>query len=132
VYRTCPPASSEPSKICFPSLGGQPITSATAYRDLIIAVIAALTIRTHFSMSRYYILTDRHGVRLIEAAEVDESHPSKMHFAAGAKITSFDRRELLWWSPVEASLPGPYENFHPWPHGPRARGFDAESPFEEP
>lgn len=34
-----------------------------------------------------------------------------VRFVSGAAMTSFDRHELLWWSPVESSPPAPFANF---------------------
>lgn len=83
-------------------------------------------------MSRYYILTEHRGVGFIDAAEVDESHPTKIRFALGAVATLFDRSELLWWSRVESPLPGPFENFAPSPRGHPAGGFSALFPQDAP
>jgi hypothetical protein len=80
-------------------------------------------------MSRYYILTERNGVEIVEATRVDESDPFRIRFAIGSGITSFDRNELLWWSSVESPPPAPFANFDQL-HDAHPRGvLSAQSPL---
>lgn len=58
-------------------------------------------------MKRYYVLTEKSGVEIIEASIVDEFSPSRIEFVNGAANRSIDRFELVWWGPVDAALPGP-------------------------
>jgi hypothetical protein len=61
-------------------------------------------------MSRYYVLTEREGVGVIEATTVDESHPFALRFIHGSKIDEFDRHDLLWWSAADSQAPAPFAN----------------------
>lgn len=61
-------------------------------------------------MSRYYVLTERDGVGVIEATTVDESHPFALRFIHGSKIDEFDRHDLLWWSAADSQPPAPFAN----------------------
>ena len=62
-------------------------------------------------VKRYYILTEKSGVEIIEASIVDEFSPSIIQFVNGAASRSIDRFELVWWGAVEAAPPGPFERF---------------------
>lgn len=61
-------------------------------------------------MSRYYVLTERDGIAVIEATAVDESHPFLIRFSAASKVAEFDRHDLLWWSAVDSQPPAPFSN----------------------
>lgn len=52
-------------------------------------------------MKRYYILTSKPGLGIIEADSVDEGDSSHVRFIAESKVETFSRDELLWYSPVE-------------------------------
>jgi hypothetical protein len=82
-------------------------------------------------MSRYYILTERNGVEIVEATRVDESDPFRIRFAAGSGITSFDRNELLWWSSVESPSPAPFANFDQLHDAHPRGGLGAHSPLNK-
>ena len=62
-------------------------------------------------MNRYYILTKRDGVKVVEASAVDEFDPFTIRFVADSGASSFDRQELLWWSPVLSSPSAPFSHF---------------------
>jgi hypothetical protein len=83
-------------------------------------------------MSRYYVLTERDGIGVIEATAVDESHPFLVRFSAASNGAEFDRHGLLWWSAAESQPPAPFSNLgalsHPLPtYAPG--GFSGHTPW---
>lgn len=61
-------------------------------------------------MSRYYILSDRDGLKIIEASAVDEADPLTVRFI-GKTTTTFHRHDLLWWNMVESAPQPPFASF---------------------
>ena len=79
-------------------------------------------------VKRYYILTEKSGVEIIEASIVDEFSPSIIQFVNGAASRSIDRFELVWWGLVDAALPGPFGHIGRVPD-PRSLANSVTEPF---
>ena len=81
-------------------------------------------------MNRYYILTEREGLRVLGAAAVDESIPFLIRFLGDTGTESFDRHELLWWGAVESSPAAPFSDFGPDPFADSRRSAKPPSPWD--
>lgn len=73
-------------------------------------------------MGRFYVLSERAGVGVIDATAVDENDPVAIRFVGGATVTCFERDDLLWWEAVDRVQDGPFSNFGRAHHPPHPFG----------